>query len=176
MRVSIIIVNWNGLEHLPDCLASLKRQSFRDFEVVLVDNGSTDGSLAYLRAEHPWVELVELPENRGFAGGNNAGLAKARGELIVTLNNDTEAEPSFLSELVAVADRHPQAGMVGARILNYFRPERVDSLGLAFCRDAMSRGDYRGRDFRELSLEPVQEILIPSACVALYRRRMLEEI
>lgn len=176
MRVSIIIVNWNGLKHLPDCLASLQRQSFRDFEVVLVDNGSSDGSLAYLRQEHPWVEVVALPENRGFAGGNNAGLVHARGELIVTLNNDTEADAGFLQALVEVADSHPQAGMVAARILNYFQPDRIDSLGLAFCRDAMSRGDFRGRRFAELSLGKVEEILIPSACVALYRRRMLEEV
>ena len=116
MRVSIIIVNWNGLQHLPDCLESLERQSFRDFEVILVDNGSSDGSLQYLRDQHPAVRLVPLPENRGFAGGNNAALPLAQGEYLVTLNNDTKADPGFLAELVAVADAHPKTGMVASRI------------------------------------------------------------
>jgi len=175
MRVSVIIVNWNGLKHLPDCLESLARQSFRDFEVVLVDNGSSDGSLSYLRESHPWVKLVPLPENRGFAGGNNAGLREAKGEYLVTLNNDTKVEAGFLAELVAVADAHPRAGMVGARILSFSEPELIDSLGIALCRDAMSRGAYRGRRFSGLDLGPVEEILLPSACAALYRREMLEE-
>jgi GT2 family glycosyltransferase len=176
MRVSIIIVNWNGLEHLPDCLSSLESQSYRDFEVILVDNGSSDGSLAYLQSRHPWVQVVALPENRGFAGGNNAGLARARGAYIVTLNNDTKATPTWLSELVAVADAHPEAGMVASRICNYFEPDRIDSLGFGVCRDGMSRGAYRGRLFPELSIGAEQEILFPSACVALYRREMLDEI
>ena len=176
MRVSVIIVNWNGLPHLPECLASLQGQSFRDFEVVLVDNGSSDGSLDYLKLQHPWVRLVELPENAGFAGGNNAGLARARGAYLVTLNNDTVADPGWLAELVAVADAHPEAGMLASRILNYFEPELVDSLGFRVCPDGMSRGAYRGRRFPELALAAVEEVLFPSACVALYRREMLEEI
>jgi GT2 family glycosyltransferase len=175
VRVSIIIPNLNGLRHLPECLGSLEKQSFRDFEVILVDNGSSDGSIEYLR-QQPSVRVVALDKNRGFAGGNNAGLAVARGEYIVTLNNDTRAESGFLAELVAVADRHPQAGMVAARICNSFEPDAVDSLGIAVCRDAMSRGAHRGSRFSALSLPAVAEILIPSACAALYRRAMLDEI
>lgn len=175
VRASIIVVNWNGLRHLPECLDSLKAQSFRDFETVVVDNGSTDGSLAYLMGR-PEVGLVPLPENVGFAAGNNAGLAEASGEYVVTLNNDTKAEPGWLAELVAVADRHPEAGMVGCRIMSYHAPDRIDSLGMAICRDGMSRGGFRGEPFSTLSLPAVKEILFPSACVALYRRAMLEEI
>src|SRR6185369_8815420 len=114
--------------------------------------------------------------NTGFAAGNNAGLARAAGEYIVTLNNDTKAEPGWLGELVAVADAHPGAGMVASRICNYFEPDRIDSLGFGVCRDGMSRGAYRGRNFSQLAIAPVQEILFPSACVALYRRAMLDEI
>ena len=175
MRVSIIIVNWNGLRHLPECLESLESQSFRDFETIVVDNGSQDGSLEYLRSR-PEVVLVPLPENAGFAAGNNAGLPLARGEYVVTLNNDTRAEPDWLERLVQVADRHPEAGMVASRICAYHDPELIDSLGMAICRDGMSRGDFRGRRFSELGLPPVREILFPSACVALYRRAMLDEI
>ena len=175
MRVSIIIVNWNGLRHLPECLDSLESQGFRDFETIVVDNGSSDGSVEYLRARSG-IRLVSLPANAGFAAGNNAGLPLARGEYLVTLNNDTKAEPDWLERLVAVADAHPEAGMVASRICAYDDPDRIDSLGIAICRDGMSRGDFRGRRFSSLTLDPVQEILFPSACVALYRRAMLEEI
>ena len=174
-RVSIIIVNWNGKGHLECCLDSLAGQNFRDFEVVLVDNGSTDGSVPFLQERYPWVRLVELTENTGFATGNNRGLAHASGEYVVTLNNDTKADPAWLAELVAVADAYPAAGMVGCRICSYDDPDIVDSLGFGICRDGMSRGLFRFRRFSELYLPPVMDILMPSACAALYRRAMLDE-
>lgn len=174
MRASIIIVNWNGLKHLPECLDSLASQSCRDFEVVVVDNGSVDGSVAYLKGR-PEVKLVELPENTGFAAGNNAGLAAASGRYIVTLNNDTRADKEWLERLLAVADVHPRAGMVASRILSHHEPDRIDSLGISVCRDGMSRGAFRGRRFSGETVPEVAEILLPSACVALYRREMIDE-
>jgi len=175
-RVSIIIVNWNGRHHLEECLESIAAQTFRGYEVVLVDNGSTDGSVAFLRERFPWVRLVELPQNTGFATGNNRGYEEARGEYIVTLNNDTRVDPDWLAELVRVADENPAAGMVGSRICSHADPDVIDSLGFGICRDGMSRGLHRFRRFSELSfVPPVLEILLPSACAALYRRAMLEE-
>ena len=175
MRVSIIIVNWNGREFLPDCLGSLEQQSFSPFETILVDNGSTDDSVLYVEACHPWVKVVRLAQNTGFAAGNNSGFSHASGDYIVTLNNDTEADPGWLEELVAVADSHPGAGMVGSRICAFGDRDRIDSLGVRICRDGMSRGAYRNRRFSTLNLDKVEEILLPSACVALYRRAMLSE-
>ena len=98
--VSIIIVNWNGLDHLPNCLDSITAQTFRDFEVVLVDNGSEDGSLSFVREHYPWVKVIPLPENTGFASGNNHGFENSQGDYIVTLNNDTRVEPNWLEILV----------------------------------------------------------------------------
>lgn len=175
-RVSILIVNWNGVRHLPECLDSLAAQLFRAFEVVLVDNGSTDGSAAFVRERYPWVRLVELPENTGFAGGNNAGLPHCRGEYIVTLNNDTVVDPGWLAELSRVADENPRAGMIGCRICRFDDPERLDSLGVRICRDGNSRGAHRGARFADLKAPVVLPILLPSACAALYRRAMLDEI
>jgi len=174
-RVSIIIVNWNGLEHLETCLDSLHGQTFKDFEVVLVDNGSQDGSVNFLRKRYPWVRLVELMENSGFASGNNIGLQDASGDYIVTLNNDTRVEPDWLAKLVAVADDHPTAGMVGCRIVSFDNPGMLDSLGMKICRDGMSRGAYRMLDWSTLSMPP-EEILFPSACAALYKRAMIDEV
>lgn len=175
-RVSVIIVNWNGLEHLETCLDSLKKQVFRDFEVVLVDNGSRDGSVGFLRERYPWVRLVELEENVGFAGGNNCGLDNASGEYVVTLNNDTRVEAGWLARLVEVADAHPAAGMVGCRIVSFHDPDRIDSLGMRICRDGMSRGAHRLGKWSSLHLGAVSDILFPSACAALYKRAMIEEI
>ncbi len=173
--LSIIIVNWNGAAHLPDCLNSLEQQTFTNFEVILVDNGSSDASVDYVQAHHPWVKMVTLPENRGFAAGNNIGLDHACGEYIITLNNDTMADPDWLAELVAVAATCPEAGMVASRICNFYDRDMIDSLGLSICRDGMSRGAYRRHKFSALSLERITQILFPSACAGLYRRAMIEQ-
>lgn len=175
-QASVIIVNWNGREHLPDCLDSLAAQRFREFEAIVVDNGSTDGSVTLIRERYPWVRLVSLAENTGFAAGNNRGFAVARGAYLVTLNNDTWAEPDWLARLVAVADAHPHVGMVGCRICSFSDPDVIDSLGLGICRDGMSRGRYRDRNWSSLHMAEVEDILMPSACAALYRRAMIEEV
>ncbi len=174
--VSVIIINWNGLDHLPDCLDSLAAQTYRDFEVILVDNGSEDGSVGFLRDNYPWVKVVPLPENTGFASGNNRGLEHSEGDYIVTLNNDTRAEPNWLENLVKVANALPQAGMVGSRICSFSDPDIIDSIGMGICRDGMSRGGLRNRRWSELRLREVEDILFPSGCVALYRRAMIEDI
>jgi GT2 family glycosyltransferase len=173
--VSIIIVNWNGMAHLPGCLDSLAGQTFRDFEVILVDNGSVDASVSFARDCHPWVKLILLDENIGFAAGNNRGLECAHGNYIVTLNNDTRTEPDWLEVLVRTADAHPGAGMVGCRICSFADPDVVDSLGMGICSDGMSRGRFRNRRWSSLHLRDEENILFPSACAALYKRAMIDE-
>src|SRR5262245_24825060 len=101
MFVSIIIVNWNGRHLLPGCLAALQIQSRQPDEVILVDNASTDNPVPFLREHYPWVTLLELPRNLGLAGGTNAGIARSRGDIVVTLNNDTIPEPTWLEALCA---------------------------------------------------------------------------
>ncbi|MFQ5814864.1 MAG: glycosyltransferase family 2 protein, partial [Anaerolineae bacterium] len=109
-RVSIVIVNWNGKDLLGPGLSSLRQQHYHDFEVVVVDNGSTDGSSAFVRESFPEVRLLELPTNRGFAGGCNVGIRATQSELIATLNNDTTVEPEWLGELIRAMDAHDEAG------------------------------------------------------------------
>jgi GT2 family glycosyltransferase len=176
VKASIIIVNWNGKEHLPDCLESLNAQTFKDFETILVDNGSSDGSQEFVSSYYPWVKAVALPANRGFSGGNNTGLRCASGDYIVTLNNDTEAEPTWLEELVSVADANPAVGMIASRICSYDHHDVIDSLGVKVCSDGMSRGAFRLQRFSDLVLGKTEDIFLPSACAALYRRRMIEAV
>ncbi len=130
--VSVIVVNWNGREHLTPCFESLLASDYPAdrLELVCVDNGSTDGSVALLRQSFPRVLVVALPENRGFTGGNSAGVAAATGEVLVFLNNDMRVEPDAIRRLVAalderttcVAARVPQLG----RALRRFRPRHPE--------------------------------------------------
>lgn len=174
--VSVIIVNYNGEALLADCLGSLSRQTYRDFEVVFVDNGSADDSLARARELMPEAKFLPLSENTGFARGNNIGIREASGRYIVLLNNDTEADPHFLEALVACAEQHPAAGMVAPKILNFFDRELIDSVGgLLMCADGIAQG--RGRGERDAGqYDTLTEALVPSGCAALYKKEMLDEV
>jgi GT2 family glycosyltransferase len=131
-RVAIIVLNWNGRDDTLDCLASLDRLDYPAYEVVVVDNGSSDDSVAAIRAPYPQVTLIETGDNLGYVGGNNVGLehAKAIGaDYALLLNNDTEVAPNFLSLLVEVAEENPTVGIVGPMIYYFERPDVIWSAG-----------------------------------------------
>jgi GT2 family glycosyltransferase len=174
-RVSIVIVNYNGGSLLAECAASLAAQTYRDFETIVVDNGSTDGSLDAARGVLGDAVVVRLDANTGFARGNNLGIARAQGALVLTLNNDARLAPSCLAELVASADRHPDAGMFAPKILMSTDPSRIDSTGLLVYVD----GVYRARGWQEIdgpAFKEEVEVLMPCAAVALYRLAMLDVV
>ncbi len=108
MKMVVVIVNWNGKKLLPVCLKSLQNQTYKRFKIILVDNGSVDGSVKYVKDNFPEVQVIELLENTGFAQGNNIGISMAlqseRVESIVLLNNDTRVESDFLEKLVGAVD------------------------------------------------------------------------
>ena len=174
--VSVIVVNWNGREFLGECLQSLSQQSFADYEVILVDNGSTDGSIEYLQSHFPgFVRVLRNEKNLGFAGGNNQGIKIASGKYIVLLNNDAKADRHWIEELVKAAEEDRQAGMLASKIYLQGGPKIIDNVGHLIYRDGLNRG--RGRlevDHGQFDLK--EEVLFPSGCAALYRREMLEEI
>jgi GT2 family glycosyltransferase len=132
---------------LRECLRTLEAQTFRDFETIVVDNGSTDGTAAMLAAEFPGARLMPLPENRGFAVATNVGLRAARGAVLVCLNNDVEAEPDWLAALVRVLDTRPDIGFVASKMLNAHQPELIDAAG-----DAMSLLPWNGFRARAFQL------------------------
>ena len=127
--VSIIIVSWNGRRFLDDCLTSVAAQVGLDWEAILVDNASTDGTVDYVRERYPWVRLVVLQENHGFAGGNNAGAREARGQYLAFLNNDTIAESGWLAALRAGIDEPRQVALTTSRIVYMHNPAILDSAG-----------------------------------------------
>jgi GT2 family glycosyltransferase len=173
--VSIIILNWNGLEHLKICLPSVIRQSYKNIEIIVVDNASTDGSSEYVRQNYDAVKLVCNSTNVGFSKGNNVGIQIASGKYIAVLNNDTELEPNWVGSLVEVAEEHPEAGMFACKILSYYDRNLIDCVGHLIYLDGLSRGRGRG-EIDEGQYNLIDEVAFPSGCAALYRKEMLEQI
>lgn len=171
---SVITVNWNSRSDLEECLASLERQSARDFEVIVVDNGSTDGSLEMVREKFPGVRLLPTGENLGFAEANNRGIALARAPWIMTLNNDTCARPDWAAQLLqAIAEADERVGMIQCQMLFKSDTARLNSTGIIM----FGNGTARDRSFGdpvETGAEPA-EIFCPTAGAALYRARMLQQ-
>lgn len=172
-RASVVIPTWNGAELLRAALDSLRGQSYRDFEIIVVDNGSRDRTRAMLADAYPEVRCIALPENRGFAAAVNLGIGAAAGTYIALLNNDAEAEPEWLAALVAALDRHPEAGSVASKMLDARQPDIIDAAG-----DTMSlfawnagHGERDGPLFAE-----GREVLSACAGAAVYRRSVFDEI
>jgi GT2 family glycosyltransferase len=138
---SVIIPNYNGLRLLPACLGALEAQSYPAActEIILVDDASTDGSAAFVREEFPEVHVVELERNRGLAAACNAGAAAAQGDLLVMLNNDTEAESGWLAALAAAAQQHPHAGAIASKMLLYDRRDTLHNAGDVMGADGIPR-------------------------------------
>ncbi len=141
-----------------------------------MDNGSRDGSVEFVRERYPGVRLVSLPENTGFAGGNNAGIRVASGKYIALLNNDTKADPAWLANLLEAAEASPRAvGMWACKILSYDNPVVIDNVGLLLYPDGLGRGHGR-LDVDRGQFDRQGEAFSPSGCAGLYRREMLDEI
>jgi GT2 family glycosyltransferase len=173
--VSVIIPHLNGRHHLDDCFQSLRRQTFQNFEVLLVDNGSTDGTQAFVAAHYPEVRIIQLPHNFGFTGACNAGWQAAQGDIIILLNNDTEADPHWLAEVVATFERHPRAGSVASKMLLFDRRDHFHTAGDFYRVDGVpgNRGAWQP-DVGQYE----QEEMVFSACggSSAYRQDMLAEI
>ncbi|MFZ5862558.1 MAG: glycosyltransferase family 2 protein [Nitrospirota bacterium] len=175
-RVSVIVVNWNGESYVSECVDSLLAQTYPRLEILVVDNGSTDGSVPLLRERYGGkIRVIVNRENRGFAGGNNDGMAEASGDYVALINNDATADSGWVAALVCEAERDVRVGMCASKIISHDDPTVIDSAGLLLARDGLGRG--RGRLERDDGrFDRSEEVLVPSGCAALYRRAMLAEI
>lgn len=174
MRLSIIIPNWNGAQHLPTCLNSLRAQTFRDFEIIVADNHSHDNSLDLLARDYPEVRVIPLGTNTGFTGACNAGLRAGQGEFLILLNNDTEADPHWLTEVISAFERYPRAGLVASKMLLFDRRTILHCAGDIFRRNGTpgNRGVWE-EDRGQFVEGPVFSANGGSAA---YRRAMLDQI
>jgi len=173
-KASVIIVNTNELHHLKRCLPSIFRQRYPDYEVLVVDNASTDGSVEYVAREFPQVRIIRNETNLGYAGANNVGFKHAAGDYIAVLNPDTQVEPDWLKELVIALQADPWAGLATPKILMMDDPGRINTCGneitftgLTFC---------RGLDQLAEKYDQLEVVSAVSGAAFVIKRSVLEQI
>jgi GT2 family glycosyltransferase len=173
--VTVVIPNWNGKRFLSSCLGSLREQSLEDFETVLVDNGSTDGSVAFVRRHFPEVRVLALGENRGFSTAFNVGIRASEAQYMALLNNDTEQDPNWLEALVRAAGAHPEAGLFASKLVDFHERRFLDGAGDAL---RLSGLPYRlGHGERDRGqFDAPGYVFGACGAAALYRREMLDDI
>lgn len=172
--VVVVVVNWNGRAFIRACLESLRRQTYRNFTTVVVDNGSTDGSADLISAEYPEVRLIRLERNLGFAAANNTAIRSCRAEYIALLNNDASARATWLEQLVSALERYPQAGLAASKMEFADTPDTIDRAGDAYT--IAGAGRLRGRGRHASAYDRNQWIFGACAGAAIYRKRMLDKI
>jgi GT2 family glycosyltransferase len=174
--VSVVIPNWNGRKFLTECIDSLKEQTFRDFEAILVDNGSTDGSAELAEERYGgFLRIIRSSKNLGYTGGNNIGIRSAKGKYIVLLNNDTLVEPTWLEELVKAVGPDPRVGMWASKVHSYSRRNQIEAVGELIYWDGLNRarGQY---EMDNGQYEKTEEIFFPPGCGGMFRKAVFDEI
>src|SRR3989449_4725659 len=177
-RTHVVILNWNGRRYVRDCLDSIFAQTYRDAKILVVDNGSTDGSAEFIRDEFPEAVLIALPANLHFARGTNAGVEVALQdpacEFVVTLNNDTRSDPEFLAGLVKAAAEE-RVGMVAAKLLFMDRPTILNTTGICPTRDGSGVDPgWNQRDDGQFDRET--DVFAPTAGAAPFSRTLFRRV
>ncbi len=171
----MIIPNWNGRQHLEVCLSSVARQTVRPARTIVVDNGSTDDSTAFIQSRFPWVEVIALDRNGGFAAAVNRGIGVSDEPYVALLNNDTELDARWVETMLRALDADRSAGMAACKMLRFDDRRIIDSAGDTFTRGGspvtrgageIDRGQYDRLEY------------VPGTCAgaALYRRELFENI
>ena len=172
--VSIVIVSWNGRQHLERCLTAVAAQRDVEFETILVDNASTDGSAAFVAERFPWVRVLALDRNRGFAGGNNAGVREAHGRYVAFLNNDTIADAGWLRALLDGLDEPANVLLTTSQIVYMHNPAVIDSAGDGVILAGGAFKHAHGADVRTASVS--REVFGVCGAACLMPRWLFDEI
>ncbi len=178
-NVIIIILNWNGKDDTIECLESLKHVTYPNYAILLVDNGSADGSVKCFREQYPEIEIIENGKNLGFAEGNNMGIRRAmeRGaDYVLLLNNDTVVDPEFLGELVKVGEADKKIGIVGPKIYLYTEPTKIQTVGgeIKFYKRKSFNIGYGQKDNNQFNKLSEREFV--TGCVMLIKINLLRKI
>jgi GT2 family glycosyltransferase len=173
--MSVIIPNYNGGPYLPVCLTALSKQTYPHLEIIVVDNGSSDDSVAVARRGFPEIKVIALDRNLGLTGAINRGIEQAQGVIIAPLNNDTEVVPGWAQALVSALDQYPEAGIAASKMLLFDQRDTLHSAGDGFGRNGLpiNRGVWQ-KDEGQFD----QDIYIFGGCggAVAYRREMLADI
>lgn len=171
-HVSIIVVNWNGMNYIKECIDSLLNLSYSDYEIILVDNASSDGSVEFVEKNYPKVRIIRNKENLGFAEGNNIGIRETKGELIALFNPDAVADKEWLSRLVSVLQNSENIGGVVGKIYYYGDKFGKDAV---FC--TWSKMDpYSATPYNFHKNEPVSKVDYLSGAAMVVKRDMINKI
>ena len=173
-EVSVVIPNYNGLAYLEGVLQSLENQTLKNYEVILVDNGSADGSCAYVEKTYPWVRIVKLSENFGFCKAVNEGIFLSQAPYVLLLNNDTEVKENFLEEMLNAIRRHERAFSCAAKMIQFHDREKLDDAGNYYCALGWSYARGKGKDVH--TYENEERIFAACAGAAIYRKEVFETI
>ncbi len=181
--VTVVIPHYNGIKILNDCLTSLYKNTFQNFHVLVIDNGSKDGSQAFVREKFPQAELISNTENKGYAGGCNQGMDLARSKYVLLLNNDTVMPENFMQEMVDAIEADPRVAMAQPKILSIQNKDHFDySGGSGGEMDIFGYPFARGRIFDTVEKDEGQydglgsQVFWTSGCALLLRRSVLDEI
>ena len=172
-NVSIVIPNFNGKHFLEDCLKAVFAQDIENMEVIVVDNGSTDGSQEYLDT-YPGVRVLKLDKNYGFCGAVNAGIKAADSEYVILLNNDTEVDKRFAAELLEAIQSDDKIFSCSSKMIQFHDRNLMDDAGDYYCALGWAFGRGKGGDIERY--EKSVNIFASCAGAAIYRKKMLESL
>jgi len=174
--VSVVVLNYNGKRHLKGCFKSLLNSHYpkEKFEVLMVDNNSSDDSIEYTRKNFPDVKILPLDKDYGYSGGMNRGVDAAKGEYLILLNNDTVVEKEWLIELINVIKDDKKIGVCTAKILNYSKPNLVNCVG-GFMSVFGVSGSL-GENEREKKYQSIFPVFFPSGCCCIIRKKLFKKI
>jgi len=173
MKTSVVIPNYNGIKFLTDCLNSLRNQTFKDFEVIIVDNGSTDGSLGVTK-DFPEVRLIAFDNNTGFCKAVNEGIKASEAEYVILLNNDTKVYEDYIENLVKIMDSDSRIFSANPMMLSMNDPTLLDDAGDLYC--ALGWGFARGKGKKAENYNEPKQIFASCGGASIYRRKVFDEI
>ncbi len=175
VETTVIIVNWNGVKHLKICLPSLKKQSYTNYELIFVDNGSSDGSVEYVKEIFPESSVIQLKENLGFAKPNNLGFNKAKGKFILTLNNDIELCDNFLELFVSFFKKQKEnVYSLNPKIIYYDDKDKINTIGILPLLNGGAINEGKGESVSKYN--KTKDIFGSCAGCALYKTNIIKKL
>ena len=172
ITTTIIIPNYNGLKFMDECIRSLNAQTYPNFRTLVVDNGSTDGSVEWLK-EHQ-IDTIFLPENTGFSGAVNVGIKAADTPYVLLLNNDVRVDEYFVAEMVRAIGQSERIFSVSSRMIQMYHPDRLDDAGNYYCALGWAYARGKGKDIH--TYEKEEKIFASCAGAAIYRKKIFDEL